>query len=95
VKQQVAWISIGQAAKIFVFIYAVLFVGLSVIFSLIGFALSGPSAMMEVLPIFFVYSVLSYILTILACVVYNAAAQRVGGITISLTPIAGGEAEAQ
>ena len=30
-KQQVVWISIGQAAKIFVFIYAVLFVGLSTV----------------------------------------------------------------
>ncbi len=94
-KQQVAWISIGQAAKIFVFIYAALFVAAATIFLLIGFALSGPTVLMEVLPIFFVYSVFCYVLTVLACVVYNAVAQRMGGITVSLNPIVGGEAEPQ
>lgn len=90
-KQQIASISIGQAAKIFAFISAAVFIGASAIFFVLELAFTGPNVMAEVLPIIFLRCASGYVLILLACVVYNFAARRVGGIIIGLTPVTDGD----
>ena len=91
-RQQIASISVSQAAKIFAFIYAALCVALSTVFLIIDFALGG-HIIREVVLFFIVYSLLAYGVTVLACIAYNVAAQRLGGLALSLEPIGEGEVE--